>query len=67
MVNSPGFIPDDVARVARYIKTLSGAVDDADRKDTTNELRKIYRRSVAAIREHRKNTEPPECEEKALE
>ena len=59
MVNSPGILPDDVARVARYLRTLSGSLDDEDRKQTTNELRNIYRRSVAAIREHRKQHGTP--------
>jgi hypothetical protein len=40
MVNTPGFIPDDVARVARYLRTLAGSLDDEDRKQTTDELRK---------------------------
>ena len=59
MVNSPGFISDDVARVARYLKTLAGSLDDEDRKQTTDELRKIYRRNVKAIREHRKQHGAP--------
>ena len=45
--------------MARYVKMLSGAVDDAHRKEITNELRQIYTRNAAAIREHRKQHGAP--------
>ena len=49
MMNTPGFIQYDVARVGRLIKTLKGAMGKDDREDTVKELRKAYRRNVAAI------------------
>ena len=51
MMNTPGFIQDDVARVGRLIKHLKGALDKADREDTVKELRKVYQRNAAAIKQ----------------
>ena len=59
MINTEGFIQDDVARMARLVKALSGAMDDEDRERTTNELRKMYTRDVAAIKAHRRKKGPP--------
>ena len=59
MMNTEGFIPDDVPRMGRLVKALAGALDDADRMLLTNELRKMYRRNIAAIREHRKKNGAP--------
>jgi hypothetical protein len=59
MINSPGFIQEDVAKMARLVKKLRGDVDDADRELITNELRKMHRRNAAAIREHRKQHGAP--------
>ena len=59
LMNSPAFMQDDVARMARLVKSLRNSMDDSDRELMTNELRKVNRRSAAAIREHREKHGAP--------
>ena len=54
MMNTPGFLADDVATVGRLVKQLGGALDKEDREETVNHLRKVYRRNVAAIKRAQK-------------
>ena len=49
-MNTPGFLQDDIGTVGRLIKQLGGSLDKEDKEETVNQLRKVYRRNLAAIK-----------------